>query len=90
MGDQACGSCGRRVWWVVTDRGARMPLDPGAHPMGVVEPRFEGGNRARIHSKAEAQARRLTGAELYMPHHATCPSVERHRGVSRAQLGLFG
>lgn len=84
-GRPVCQSCGAEVVWRVTVDGRRVPLDPGADPMGVVR---RVGDRVRFLSKKDAEAARAAGEQLLMPHHATCASVERHR-VPRAQESLF-
>lgn len=85
MPKPTCQSCGQEITWRITTDGRRIPLDPLAHPEGIV--RMLDGGTCRILSKVNAAEARANGAQLWMPHHATCPTVERHR-VPRAQMAL--
>lgn len=80
-----CSSCGRAVRWGVTTTGARMPLDVAPAPLGNVWIRGDG--KLRVLSEPERARARTAGYVLYVPHHATCPSVAQHR-VSPAQEAL--
>lgn len=82
----ACQSCGAAVLWKVTTDGRRVPVDPSPAPLGVV--RVTRGH-AQFLSKDAAAAARAEGEHLYLPHHSSCPSVERHRGIPRSQESLF-
>jgi hypothetical protein len=60
-----CKSCSAHVLWVVTESGARMPLDAEPERRFVVD---SGTNpmRARVRN-------------TYVSHFATCPNAERWR-----------
>lgn len=85
-----CGSCRAFIRWVVTADGRRIPLDlkPDDGKASIwVHPDTE---RAHFLSKEQVAAGRAAGHRIDSIHHATCPSVERHR-VPRAQTALdFG
>lgn len=86
-----CGSCRAFIRWVVTTDGRRIPLDfkPDEAKASVwVNPATD---LAHFLSKDGVARGRAAGHRIDSIHHATCPSVERHR-VPRAQtsLDLFG
>lgn len=85
-GAPVCGSCGARVFWVVKRDGGRMPLDPQATTAGNVW-LDTSSDRAVVLNAAQRARAVEKGERLFMAHHATCPSRERHR-VSRAQTVL--
>lgn len=66
----ACRSCGAAVRWVKTQRGAAMPLDFDPTAAGNV--RIDVGVGVVL-AGDDLAAARSAGAELHMPHHATCP-----------------
>lgn len=75
-----CGLCHRPVAWVLTDGGARMPVDPKPDEAGNVYVRaVQGRYRAKVSSKAEP---RPPGVP-FMPHWATCP--EHNKGAKPRQ-----
>lgn len=88
-----CGSCQEYIQWAVMVDGRRIPLNLAASATQGTVWILEDG-RARFLSKEEQQRARDSGHgdEMRVLHHQTCVSVERHRGVSRAQteLDLFG
>jgi len=66
-----CPRCDAEIRWTVTLAGARVAVDPHAHPDGVIVP---------VTTPAgEVRSRILTGSELpalvpaYRPHERTCP-----------------
>lgn len=77
-----CRSCGAVIRWGVTTQGGRMPLDAAPAPLGNVFVLEDG--RLRVLSNEEAERERSAGAVLYVSHHATCPSADRHRCLSGA------
>jgi hypothetical protein len=82
-----CGSCGAPMRWGVTSTsGARMPLDPVPSSEGSVWIRPDG--RLRALTAVERVRALEAGEELYRTHWETCPAAERHRSVSRDQLGF--
>ena len=70
-----CRSCQAEIMWVVTEKGRRMPVNASPDPMGNVVLRH-GPDRtfAVVLGKGEE-----TDERRFMPHHATCPSVDQHR-----------
>lgn len=86
-----CGSCKAFIRWVETKEGRRIPLDfatDEAKASVWVNPKT---GRAHFLSAEEIARARAAGKRVDSIHHATCPSVERHR-VPRSQtsLDLFG
>lgn len=82
----ACRACRRRIMWVPTEATGRpMPLDAASNPEGNVRLIEHGGGiagsgappgwRARVLGPLERELLRTEqpDAELWMPHHATCP-----------------
>jgi hypothetical protein len=76
-GKDTCRSCGAPIWWAITEKGRRMPLDPpGTHPdpnlyawrdhVGILHVGAE--NPATIASLTETTS-----------HFATCPNADQHR-----------
>lgn len=70
-----CSTCRARVWFGVTEKGRRIPLDPGE--------RFDGnlwlhndGNGWVVLSVTEATD---AAAPRYVAHFVTCPDAARHR-----------
>jgi hypothetical protein len=69
-----CRACRRQVFWAVTTKGGRMPLDPDPHEHGNVAAyrTGTGGWRCRVLRADEDPA----GFERrYMPHFATCHAL---------------
>ena len=71
-----CRSCGAEIVWAVTATGKRMPVDAATHPDGNVQ-------LDRDHATVLGPLDRLfaadQGADLHMPHHATCPDANDWR-----------
>ncbi len=80
-----CSSCQAPLWWVLTEGGRRMPLDPDPTPQGNV---IVTGQDARppvvkvLGGSPLAQAR-ASGRDMYTSHFATCPSAEQRRDRRR-------
>lgn len=99
-----CQSCGEPLLWCVLltlEGGSRHPLDAAELPaaaVGVIVSRIAGegehaGKRIGMVLTAERMQKRLgelleKGGTFHRSHFETCPHAERHRGVSRDQLGL--
>jgi hypothetical protein len=67
-----CRSCHAPIYWALTERGKRIPLDAVANPKGnmLLEP----ANETRTVWRTRAFSPLFDGLQrLYMPHHATCP-----------------
>lgn len=67
-----CSSCGAIVVWVVTGKGARMPLDPVPVPNGNVV--RTGEQTVRYLKPGEAFA-----GNRYVSHFSSCPDASSHR-----------
>ena len=62
-----CKGCGADIWWTVTEKGKKIPLnDPP-------EKRFVIGDRGLVPDDVAIMV------NTYTPHHATCPEVEKFR-----------
>ena len=78
-----CRSCGADIIWVITQNGAKMPLDPEPSPEGrFVKVRVVRG----MGGKTEFHVRSLKNSELegntkhlYASHFQTCPFADRHK-----------
>lgn len=69
-------ACRKPVRWLLTDSGARMPLDEGLVAGGnVVLVHSLGGWRARVMLRGESPPGGLT----WQPHWATCPDADAWR-----------
>lgn len=78
MNTVPCKSCGKPIFFAITDKGRRMPIDPvptmtgtiivtehaGAEPTCVVAPLTHAGPK-------------------YLSHFATCPHADVHRKSSK-------
>jgi hypothetical protein len=78
-----CDSCEADIFFALTDRGKRMPLDPDPHPAGNVlvweaSVGPHGSLRCRTLGRAEVDAQ-SDDVELYRTHFATCPDAARFR-----------
>jgi hypothetical protein len=91
---QSCGAAIKFVNLLTTEGGRRHPVDLvplGAVAVGCIAVR-PGTGHAVVVSRERLQTRPhelMSGeADFHTSHFATCPHAERHRGVSRDQLGL--
>lgn len=77
----ACKSCGEHIIFAKTANGKSMPLDdmPNATKGNVHIVQDGPKILATVLGKADAQAARDKGEQLYLPHFATCPFAGRHR-----------
>ena len=73
-----CDACQARVEWHVTVAGARMPIDPDAHPDG----RFIFGPGLRL-TKLVGRDSAPPGKKTYRCHWDTCP-----KGNAASKRGL--
>lgn len=81
-----CKGCGKPIYWVETEKGARMPLDPAPVEAGRIIVRMGPHmGQATAHAEtAEETAARLRCTEpaarvAFVPHHATCPDADLFR-----------
>lgn len=74
-----CRSCHAEIFWGLTAKGKRMPLDPiGSHPNPNLD--FwhdEGIVKVRPHAHEDVPLTGLVG--MTTSHFATCPNADRHR-----------
>lgn len=74
-----CNSCHAPIYWVEYPSGKKAPLNVLPADDGVV--RLDGDGKAHVTTKAERDELDRT-VPLFVPHHATCPSVAQHRRVT--------
>lgn len=91
-GHSACKGCGRPIYWVETEKGARMPLDPEPVEAGRIIVRMGPQmGKATAHAEtAEETAARLrcpeaAGRLAFMPHHATCPKANEFSRTNKKE-----
>lgn len=73
-----CASCGAPIHWLRTEADRRMPVD--AFPTNAGNVVIAGHGRAQVLTGLFLDAARSDDHErVYMPHHATCPTVQAHR-----------
>lgn len=69
-----CRSCRKPVLWAITQKGARIPVDPEPVPNGNIELRDDGNGEIRSTTvKPDPSVRK------YVAHFATCPNANNHR-----------
>ena len=67
-----CRSCNAPIEWAWTENGKRIPLDPGTHDRGNLEPTDPDDPHPIV--------RYVTpGPGLRRSHFASCPNANRHR-----------
>lgn len=64
-----CKGCGAQIIWCVTVSGKKQPYDAKPEKRGVIA-LFQPGTREPPTMRIE---------DTYLPHHASCPEVERFR-----------
>jgi hypothetical protein len=80
-----CRSCGAAIWFGLTAKGRRMPLDPSPVEDGnVVMDRLE---RQQVHDlphvRVLGKGEDVGDTPRYVAHFSTCPDAERHRRRNR-------
>lgn len=74
-----CRSCGKRILWIVTDEGTRVPLDP-VPPVYAL--RWTPATRMGEHPSPSWQ-RTTPTFPAYVSHFATCPNPKPFSGRNR-------
>lgn len=78
-----CGSCHAEIEWVVTESGARMPLDVASVEGGnlTFTGRTVNGGREVRYMKRQGREGGLLAepAPTYVSHFATCPDAAQYR-----------
>lgn len=93
-GSARCKSCHAAIWFGLTAKGKRMPLDPAPVEDGNVVIDRDGEvlasladltllPRVRVLRKGEA----VDDVPRYVAHFVTCPTAERHRREDRKRNG---
>lgn len=72
-----CRSCKALMFWVVTAKGNRMPVDAKPDPAGgfVLTLKADG----QLHAEAFYEPTHGTKRNRYTSHFATCPNASQHR-----------
>lgn len=79
-----CRHCKATIAWVRTEAGKSMPIDPEPNAHGNVFCQYEGGVIiGRVYVASESKPR--PEGVPYMPHWATCPVLNKHKGDSKAK-----
>jgi hypothetical protein len=79
VGPGRCRSCKQRIWWVRTEAGNSMPVNPLPDNMGNVAVRHDPESGIDFgYVITEARPIRA-GEKQMMPHWATCPEAAKHR-----------
>lgn len=79
MASSACRSCGAPVFWLLTERGKRIPIDDEPVEDGNIVIRWDwdkGENVAHYVGKDEEIG---SDEERYVSHFATCPQSKNWR-----------
>lgn len=71
-----CRSCHAPIWWLVTEAGKRMPVNPTPDPSGNLAVKGCGFLGFRVLKADEDLA---AGETRHVSHFATCPSADKHR-----------
>jgi hypothetical protein len=69
VNEGTCKTCGAAIVWVVTGKGAKMPVDKLAERKFVLEPNPMGADAPQL-----AYSR-----PVYTSHFVTCPDRDQHR-----------
>ena len=76
-----CRSCDAPMYWAMTNKGRRMPINPQPSPQGNVHLfKVHDMLKAAILGAAQLALARERGQTLYTSHFATCPKAANHRG----------
>ena len=73
---RACRSCGAKIIWTKTTRGAHMPVDVEPSPRGNLALTRDGDT---VYSYGTTDADLASKRPLYLSHFATCPQRELWR-----------
>ena len=76
-----CRYCGRRILWVETHKGNRMPLDPEPSAVGnvILEQAACSEGQLGLRRAYVLRRRDYWAGDRYTPHFTTCPGAERFR-----------
>lgn len=76
-----CRGCSADVFYAVTAKGKRMPVDAVASPHGNVAITAANPPVAVVVSKGQAAGMRAAGHQLYLSHFASCVRADEFRGT---------
>lgn len=72
MAADRCSSCKAPIFWALTAKGKRMPLDAQPDPQGIV---WLHGGVAHVGDQPPA----MGATDRYTSHFATCPNAGKWR-----------
>ncbi|MGH3627232.1 MAG: hypothetical protein ACREN2_05725 [Candidatus Dormibacteria bacterium] len=81
-----CKSCGEPIMWVITEAGAKMPLDVTPSDAGTVLLTAHTPPIARVVSPGRRHACQYTGQKFYVTHFSTCRHASLHRKVAARRV----
>lgn len=71
-----CRSCGARVWWALTDKNKRIPLDEPSPDGNLYVTRMDGGGLRATMFEPDLDPSKYHRTKS---HFATCPQADEHR-----------
>jgi hypothetical protein len=71
-----CRSCGAKVFWVITQKNKRMPVDPEPVENGNLEIHDQGQYRPPLAIYVSVKP---PGVLRHISHFVTCPNAKAHR-----------
>lgn len=74
-----CSKCKKRITWVYTEAGKRMPLDPLPVDDGNIVFAGDGPDRVRVLKDSDQGDLFLQGLQRFKSHFATCPFADQFR-----------
>lgn len=78
-----CSSCGAEIFWALTDKGKRIPMDAEPVKLPGLFVLMKQGSLLRASS---AGSRGDVVPALYQSHFATCPNAASHRGQGKGDV----
>ena len=66
-----CKGCNAEIEWFETMRGKKVPVDAKPENRYVLRP--------QVNQRGDTYGHVVELVNTYMPHHATCPEVEKFR-----------
>ena len=75
-----CRACHAPIFWAITDKGRRIPLNVAPRRDGnVLISRRGGVTHASVLSRVQAAGARASGKDTYTSHFADCPRASTFR-----------
>lgn len=86
-----CRSCQVTIFWAITDKRKRMPIDLEPDPSGnLVIEEIAGIVYCHVTKQTQAMLGEENAPELYLSHFATCPvaNANRRHNKPRTRAGI--